>query len=175
MEDSPCIDDTLEIFRRVHQEYDNVGIVIQARMRRSLADVRELGRLKANVRICKGIYLEPYAVAYTDAEIIRRNFTLLLEEMLSAGCYAAIATHDERLVWESYRLLERFAVPHDRYEFQMLLGVAASLRTLVRDDGHRVRVAAPFGPNWHAYSMRRLRKNPAITGYVLKSFLQGKG
>ncbi len=175
MEDSPCTDDTLAIYYKVREDYDNIGVVIQSRMRRSLDDVRELGKVKANIRLCKGIYLEPHAIAYTDPEIIRRNFTLLLEEMLDAGCYAAIATHDEILVWEAYRLLERYKVPHDRYEFQMLLGVTAPLRQLIRDAGHRIRIAVPYGPNWHAYSLRRLRKNPAITGYVLKSFLSGKG
>ncbi len=172
MEDSPCIDGTLEIYRRLHPDFDNVGVVIQARMRRSVADVRELAKMKANVRVCKGIYLEPYHLAYTDPEIISRNYVRLTEELLAAGCYVAIATHDERLVWEGARLVERLRVPRERYEFQMLLGVLAPLRTVIRDAGHPIRVAVPYGPNWYPYSLRRLRKNPAIAGYVLKSLFK---
>lgn len=172
MEDSPCIDDTLEIYYRLREEFENVGVVIQARMRRSLADVRELAKVKANVRVCKGIYLEPYAIAYTDPELISRNYIRLTEELLGAGCTVAMATHDERLVWEGARLVDELKVPRERYEFQMLLGVLAPLRRLILDGGHPVRVAVPYGPNWYPYSLRRLRKNPAIAGYVLKSLFK---
>ncbi|MCI0451814.1 MAG: proline dehydrogenase family protein [Candidatus Latescibacteria bacterium] len=172
MEDSPCIDDTLHIYHRLRPDFDNVGVVIQSRMRRSLADVRELAKVKANVRVCKGIYIEPYSIAYTDPELISRNYSLLVEELLGAGCPVAIATHDERLVWEAARTIERLQVPHDRYEFQMLLGVLAPLRALIKGAGHPVRVAVPYGPNWYPYSVRRLRKNPAIARYVLKSLLK---
>jgi proline dehydrogenase len=173
MEDSPCIEDTLWIFHRLHEQYDNVGIVIQARMRRSIEDTRKLARVKANVRVCKGIYIEPYQLAHTNPEIISRAFMVLLEELVKAGSYAAIATHDEKLVWDAYRLLDQHGVAKDRYEFQMLLGVQAPLRRIIHDDGHRLRVAVPFGPNWYPYSLRRLRKNPAIAGYVMKSMFKG--
>jgi proline dehydrogenase len=172
MEDSPCIDDTLEMYYQLAREFDNVGAVVQARMRRSLADVRELAKVKANVRVCKGIYIEPHSVAYTDPEIISRNFVLLVEELLGAGSYVAIATHDERLVWEAMRTIDRLGLGHDRYEFQMLLGVLAPLRAVIRAAGHPVRVAVPYGANWYPYSLRRLRKNPAIAGYVLKGLFR---
>jgi proline dehydrogenase len=172
MEDSPCIDDTLDMYYQLRPDFDNVGVVIQARMRRSLADVRELGKVKANVRVCKGIYIEPHAIAYTDPELINRNYTLLVEELLGAGSYVAIATHDERLVWEATRTIDRLRLAHDRYEFQMLLGVMAPLRAVIRAAGHAVRVAVPYGPNWYPYSLRRLRKNPAIAGYVLKALFK---
>lgn len=174
MEDSPCIDDTLQVYDAVRTEFDNVGVVIQSRMRRSLADVRDLARVKANVRVCKGIYLEPHGIAYTDPELISRNFIALTEELLAAGCYTAIATHDERLVFECERLIRNMKVSKSAYEFQMLLGVLAPLRGLVRAAGHRLRVAVPYGPNWYAYSVRRLRKNPAVAGYVLKAMLKGQ-
>jgi proline dehydrogenase len=173
MEDSPCIDDTLRVYDAVRTEYDNVGVVIQSRMRRSLADVRDLAAVKANVRVCKGIYIEPYELAYTDPELISRNFMVLVEELLAAGCYTAIATHDERLVFESERLIDRLAIARDQYEFQMLLGVLPQLRALIHGRGHRLRVAVPYGPHWYAYSVRRLRKNPAVAGYVLKSMFRG--
>lgn len=172
MEDSPCIDDTLDMYYQLRPEFDNVGVVIQARMRRSLADVRELAKVKADVRVCKGIYIEPHAIAFTDPELISRNFVRLVEELLGAGSHVAIATHDERLVFEATRTIERLGVPHDRYEFQMLLGVMTPLRALIRGAGHRVRVAVPYGRNWYPYSLRRLRKNPAIAGYVLKSLFK---
>ncbi|HSF18273.1 MAG TPA: proline dehydrogenase family protein [Vicinamibacteria bacterium] len=169
MEDSPCIDDTLWLYFRLREHADNVGCVIQSRMRRSLDDVRKLGEAKANVRLCKGVYLEPRQVAYTDPRIIQKNYTLLLDRLLSAGCYVGIATHDEVLVWDAYRIIERLGLEPSQYEFQMLHGVEQGLRRLVRDAGHRLRVAVPYGPNWYPYSVRRLKKNPAIAGYVLKA------
>ncbi len=169
MEDSPCIDDTLELYYRLREDFDNVGVVIQARMRRSLADVRRLAAAKANVRLCKGVYIEPREIAYTDFRIIQENYTMLLDELLSAGCYVGIATHDEMLIWDAYRLIDRLRLKPHQYEFQMLHGVEPMLRRLVREMGHRLRVAVPFGPNWYPYSIRRLRKNPAIAGYVLKA------
>lgn len=171
MEDSPTIDDTLELYFRLRNEFDNVGCVIQARMRRSLSDVRRLAAAGANVRLCKGVYLEPRAIAYTDRTIIQDNYVLLLRELLTAGCYVGIATHDEVLVWEAQRLIRELELTPAQYEFQMLHGVERELRQIVREQGHRLRVAVPYGPSWYPYSIRRLRKNPAIAGYVLKSFL----
>jgi len=173
MEDSPCTDATLAVFHRLHSQYDNLGIVVQSRLRRTYDDVRKLAKVKANVRVCKGIYIEPHTIAYTDPEIIRRSFTALVDELMTAGAYVAIATHDERLVWDCEQIIHRLGLPPEGYEFQMLLGVLPPLRRVVKDSGHRLRVAVPFGPSWYAYSLRRLRKNPAIAGYVLKSLLKG--
>lgn len=173
MEDSPCTDGTLAVFYRLHENHDNLGIVIQSRLRRTIADARGLARVRANVRVCKGIYIEPYSISYTDPEIIRQSFTVLVDELMKAGCYVAIATHDERLVWDAERLIDRHGLGRDQYEFQMLLGVLPALRGIVKHSGHRLRVAVPFGPSWYAYSLRRLRKNPAIAGYVLRSMFKG--
>jgi proline dehydrogenase len=172
MEDSPCIDDTLDLYFRLREDYENVGCVIQARMRRSLKDVRRLLAAKANVRLCKGVYLEPREIAYTHPRVIQDNYTRLLEELLGAGCYVGIATHDEVLVWEAYRIIERLGLAFHQYEFQMLHGVDPLLRRIIRDQGHRLRVAVPFGPNWYPYSIRRLRKNPEIAGYVFKAMFK---
>jgi proline dehydrogenase len=171
MEDSTCTDDTLEIYRRLRKEFDNVGAVIQACLRRSREDVRRLIEIKANIRLCKGIYIEPRGIAYLDREIVRHNFTLLLEDLLGAGCYVGIATHDEMLVWEAFRIIDRLGLDPSQYEFQMLLGVEEPLRRIIRDAGHRVRISVPYGPNWYPYSLRRLRKNPRIAGYVFKAML----
>lgn len=173
MEDTPCTDDTLAIYHRLHENYENIGVVIQARLRRSHDDVRKLAKVKANVRMCKGIYIEPYELSYSDPEIIRKSYTMLANELLSAGCYVALATHDERLVWDAEWIVQRLGLSNDRYEFQMLLGVMAPLRRVVKGAGHRLRVAVPYGPSWYAYSLRRLKKNPAIAGYVLKSAFKG--
>lgn len=173
MEDSPCIDGTLDLYFRLRERFENVGCVIQARVRRSLGDVRRLAKAKANVRLCKGVYLEPREIAFTNPRVIQDNYTMLLDELLSAGCYVGIATHDEVLVWEAYRILDRLQLKPHQYEFQMLHGVDPGLRRIVRDQGHRLRVAVPFGPNWYPYSVRRLRKNPQIAGYVLKAMFKG--
>ncbi len=172
MEDSPCTDPTLAVYYRLHEQYENLGIVIQARLRRTLNDARGLAKVKANVRVCKGIYIEPYAISYNDPEIIRDNFTALVDQLMTAGCYVAVATHDERLVWSSEQSIRRLGLSPEQYEFQMLLGVLPDLRNVVKASGHRLRVAVPFGHSWYAYSLRRLRKNPAIAGYVLKSMLK---
>jgi proline dehydrogenase len=172
MEDSPCIDDTLDLYFRLREKFENVGCVIQARMRRSLGDVRRLAKAKANVRLCKGVYLEPRELAFTNPRVIQDNYAMLLDELLGAGCYVGIATHDEVLVWEAYRVLDRLGLQKQQYEFQMLHGVDPGLRRIVVGQGHRLRVAVPFGPNWYPYSVRRLRKNPQIAGYVLKAMFK---
>lgn len=170
MEDSSTTTDTLDLYERLRESGgDYVGVVIQAYMRRSHDDVRKLAAHRANVRVCKGIYVEPREIAYQDDEIINRNFETLVEELLEAGSYVGIATHDERLVWSAFEIIDRLGLTSEQYEFQMLLGVDEQLRRIIRDAGHRVRVYVPFGVKWHAYSVRRLRENPAIVGYVLRS------
>ena len=172
MEDSSCTDQTLDVYQQLRGEFDNVGTVVQARMRRTAADVHALAKSRANLRLCKGIYLEPRAIAYEDRTIIQRNFVSLLEELLAAGCYVGIATHDELLVYEAMRIVDRLGLDTSRYEFQMLLGVDPALRKIIRSAGHRLRVAVPFGSQWYAYSIRRLRENPAMAGHVLRALFK---
>lgn len=172
MEDSSCTDDTLSIFEKAQREFENVGIVIQACMRRSMADIQKLNVLKANVRLCKGIYIESRNIAYNDYQNVRENYSTLLKELLTAGCYVGIATHDEWLVKDAFQTIDDLGLNPTQYEFQMLYGVTPSLRQSIREAGHRLRVAVPFGPAWYPYSIRRLRKNPAIAGYVLKALFK---
>ena len=173
MEDAECTDATIGIYRDLGEAFPrNVGLVLQSRLRRTLDDVEALAACPANYRLCKGIYLEPRKIAYTDAELIRRNFVLLLDRMFEMGAYVGIATHDERLVWEALRLIRKHGLPHNRYEFQMLLGVDEELRRILIDSGHRLRVYVPFGEQWYAYSVRRLRENPQIAGHALRAMLQ---
>lgn len=171
MEDSSCTNDTLALFAEVKRHgLDNVGVVLQACMRRSLEDVRALPE-GSSVRLCKGIYLEPRSIAYPDRSVVRKNFVRLLEEMLDRRFNVGIATHDEELVWESMRLIDQRGLARDGYEFQMLLGVDQPLRDLISRDGHRLRVYVPYGANWYAYSLRRLKENPRIAGYILAALL----
>jgi proline dehydrogenase len=173
MEDSDCTDATLEIYRTLRGEYEDlVGAVLQSRLRRTVADVDALTRESANVRLCKGIYLEPRKVAYTEAELIRRNFVEALELLFERGAYVGIATHDELLVWEALRLIRKYSLAPQQYEFQMLLGVDEQLRRILLDAGHRLRVYVPYGENWYQYSVRRLRENPQIAGYAFKAIFQ---
>jgi proline dehydrogenase len=178
MEHSALVDETLAIYRELRDAgRERVGVVIQAYLRRSLSDVRALAPLRPNVRLVKGIYVEPRSIAYTDPEIVNRNFLELLEELLSAGSYVAIATHDRRLVDEALRLVDRRGLQPDAYEFQMLLGVTEDLRGQLVAQGQRVRVYVPYGRAWYGYSVRRLRENPSIAGYVardiVRSFVPG--
>lgn len=173
MEDAQCTDATLDVYRTLRAEFPGrVGVVLQSRLRRTIDDVDALTADAANFRLCKGIYLEPRGIAYTDPEIIRDNFTLTLERMFERKAYVGIATHDERLVWDALRLVRRFGLTRDRYEFQMLLGVEDELRRILLKAGHRLRVYVPYGEQWYAYSVRRLRENPQIAGYALKAMLK---
>ena len=172
MEDSSCTGDTLELYRELRRDFDNVGVVIQAYMRRSAADIDQLIDLQANVRLCKGIYIEPRRIAYRDRVIVQRNFAALLERLMRGGCYVGVATHDELLAWEALQIIRALELPSERYEFQMLLGVDEELRQILLDAGHRMRVYVPFGKRWYEYSMRRLKENPKIAGYAFKSMFR---
>jgi proline dehydrogenase len=173
MEDSPCTTATLKIHQALRSEFgERVGVVLQSRMRRTIDDIDEVARQPANFRLCKGIYLEPRKIAYTDPELIRRNFVLALDRMFELGCYVGIATHDEILVWESLRLIRKYGLAPEQYEFQMLLGVDEQLRSILIDAGHRLRVYVPYGRQWYAYSVRRLQENPQIAGHALRAMLK---
>jgi proline dehydrogenase len=169
MEDHTCTDATLELYRSVRTDFGNVGVAIQAYLWRSESDVQELVKGRANFRLCKGIYIEPEAIAFKDREEVRSNFLRLLRVMLDGGAYVGIATHDDVLIDASARIVAERSLSRDKYEFQMLLGVKEKLRLKLRQDGHRVRVYVPFGRQWYPYSIRRLKENPAIAGYVLKT------
>lgn len=171
MEDSSCTDATLDLFVAARRESPHVGAVLQACLRRTAADLERLLPLEPNVRICKGIYLEPEAIAFQDRDEVRRAYLDLVGRMLARPSFVGIATHDEVLVQGAFELLQRSGVGPDRYEFQMLLGVRDELRRRILRAGHPLRVYVPFGEHWYAYSMRRLKENPAIAGHVLRNLL----
>lgn len=171
MEDISTTDATLAAYRDLLPRFPNIGVVLQAYLRRTLADIESLPRAGANVRLCKGIYIEPRAAAYKAYETVRHNYLAALEKLLTRGVYAAIATHDEHLVCGALALLDRLRVPRERYEFQMLLGVEPELRRILLEGGHRLRVYVPYGRDWYPYSTRRLRENPQVARHVLRAFL----
>jgi len=171
MEESIYTTKTLEIHSKLLSLKQNVGAVIQAYLRRSEMDVTELSKIKANVRLCKGIYIESEEIAFKDKDMIRKNYVILLEILLKGGSYVGIATHDEKLVDESYRIINELGLGKEQYEFQMIYGVREQLRKKILDDGHRIRVYVPYGEAWYAYSTRRLKENPEIAGYIIKSIL----
>ena len=167
MEDASTTDDTLRLYRELRSDgFENVGIVLQARLKRTLNDVRELAELRPNVRLCKGIYLEPPEIAYRDFDSIRASFVQALEELLDGGSYVGIATHDEWLVEQGERLTAARGLSREEFEFQMLLGVRPELGDALVRGGHRLRIYTPFGKHWYQYSLRRLQENPKIAGYI---------
>ncbi len=168
MEDSRYTATTVELVLEMHERHENIGVVIQAYLRRSLKDVSRLAEAGVSVRLCKGIYDEPREIAYKDFDTVRQNYVFLLEELLSSGVYVAVATHDEHLVWHALRIVHQMGLTKDRYEFQMLLGVDEELRRILVNAGHNVRVYVPFGEDWYEYSVRRLKENPKIARYVAK-------
>jgi proline dehydrogenase len=170
MEDRSCTEATLEIYRELQAEYVNLGCVLQAYMRRTRTDIDALPAENANVRLCKGIYIEPRPTAWKGFETVRHNYMAALEKLLNQGVYVGIATHDEYLACAAVALLDRMNVPRDRYEFQMLLGVDEELRRILIAEGHRLRVYVPYGRDWYQYSVRRLRENPEVAGHVARAF-----
>lgn len=168
MEDASLCDATLGIFLSLANEFSNVGIVIQAYLRRSMEDTAALAEKRANVRLCKGAYYwEDRKTVYKDKEIVNQSYTCLLETLLSANCFVGIATHDEKLVFQGLRLVNKMGLSRGDYEFQMLYGVDGELQKILVDAGHPMRVYLPFGKDWFAYSVRRLKENPMIVGYIL--------
>lgn len=175
MEDSPYTTKTIEIFRKAKTEFDNVGIVVQAYLKRTKDDVINLNEIKTNYRLCKGIYNEVPEIAYKDKDEIRKNYLLLLNLMFENNSYVGIATHDDYLVDEAYKIIDQEKLNKDEYEFQMLYGVKEKLRDKINLDGHKIRVYVPYGKKWYAYSLRRMQENPEIAGHIFKSiFTLGK-
>ena len=168
MEDSPYTDATIDIYKKIFESYDNVGIVLQAYLKRTYNDTVILNKLGTDYRLCKGIYIETASIAYKSKQSVRDNYIKVLETMLKNGNYVGIATHDEYLINEAYRLIKELQIPKDKFEFQMLLGVREDLRDKINNDGYKIRVYVPFGKDWYPYSIRRLKENPQIAWHIFK-------
>jgi len=135
-------------------------------MKRTLADIADLADLRPNIRVCKGIYVEPPEVAFQEFETVRMNFVEAVGALMEAGSYVAVATHDDWVIGEALTLIEERGLGPNEYEFQMLLGVRPELGNELVPEGHRLRIYVPFGRQWYEYSLRRLQENPKIAGYV---------
>lgn len=180
MEDSQCVDKEIKLFRRLKEEFPkNVGLVFQAYLKRTLDDIKALEDIHTdenpiNYRICKGIYVEPASIAFKKYQEINDHFLIDLEYMFTKKMYPGIATHDKKLVEGAYKLIEKYNVPKEMYEFQMLYGVTPELRKSIVDQGHRMRVYVPYGSQWFAYSTRRLKENPRMASLIIKAlFFRG--
>lgn len=170
MEDHTTTDATLRIYHKLYEEFGGrLGVVFQSYMRRTLQDIAELPEKDANVRLCKGIYIEPRKVAWKGYETVRYNFIAALRKLFERGVYVGIATHDEYLICAAVAMIDRLGIPRDRYEFQMLLGVEPRLRQILIEGGHRLRVYVPYGRDWYQYSTRRLRENPEVALHVMRA------
>ncbi len=180
MEDSQCTDMEIELFRKLKKEFPkNVGLVVQAYMRRTLGDLKNLADIHSaeiplNFRLCKGIYVEPETIAYKKYQEINDHYLEDLEYMFRNGMYPGIATHDKPLVEGAYRLIEKYGIPKTGYEFQMLYGVTPELRKSIVEKGHIVRVYIPFGKDWFGYSTRRLKENPKMASHIIKALFVRK-
>jgi proline dehydrogenase len=174
MEDSSTTDAILRIYRDTLEAHPGVSVAIQAYLKRSLSDVESLLPLKPSIRICKGIYTEPPAIAYQDRGSICRSFLSIVKVLVEGGGFPAIATHDPLLVDRSLQVLREAGIGPGGHEFQMLLGVGERLRPRILARGSRLRLYCPYGPDWYAYSLRRLKENPRMIGYAMKGLLSGR-
>jgi len=181
MEDSSCTSLEIDLFVRLKKEFPlNVGIVLQAYLKRTIADIEYLIQnlhvpdAPLNIRLCKGIYVEPPEIAYTDFHQVRHYYLKALELMFDKGVYVGIATHDQFLVIESFNLINKYKMTKSSYEFQMLYGVTPGLRDSIVVDGHKMRIYVPFGKEWFGYCSRRLKENPKMVTDIIKAvFFRG--
>jgi proline dehydrogenase len=170
MENIPYTSETIKLYKKVFKDYNKIGIVIQAYLHRSMQDIKTLSSNSFNVRICKGIYVEDPELVFSSYQDIRRNYISLVKEALKRGAYVGIATHDEYLMDELYKWILENNISKKSFEFQVLHGVPMhkKLKKLI-DDGNTVRVYVPYGDNWYDYSVRRLKENPKMAGYIIKN------
>ncbi len=178
MEDSQCVDLEIDLFRKLKAEFPkNVGLVFQAYLKRTLDDIKGLQDINTednpiNYRLCKGIYVEPAEIAYKKYEEINKHYLEDLEYIFQNKIFPGIATHDKPLIDGAYKLIEKYNIPKEMYEFQMLYGVTPELRQSIVDKGHAMRIYVPYGEQWFAYSTRRLKENPKMAWLIIKALFK---
>lgn len=172
MEDYIRLDSTLELFYELRESYDNVGLVIQSYLYRSLEDVKALNKYKTNLRIVKGAYKESPEVAFPEKKDVDENFKQIIKVHLENGNYTAVATHDKAIIAYTKKLIKEKKIPVDQFEYQMLYGICPELQRTLVEEGYRVRTYVPFGKDWYGYFMRRLAERPANVGFVLKGMFK---
>jgi proline dehydrogenase len=175
MEGSSVTQATINIFKRLRAEFglNDVGIVVQSYLYRTMDDVRDLLQIPARIRLCKGAYNEPPEVAYPDKKDVDDNYVRLMQVLLTSGVYHGIATHDPKMIDATIAFAQREGVGKDAFEFQMLYGIRRDLQDQLAGDGYRMRVYVPYGKHWYPYFMRRLAERPANIWFVLKNMLKG--
>jgi proline dehydrogenase len=175
MEDSAVTQVTIDIFKRLRDEFDlnTVGIVLQSYLHRTYADAQELVKLPARIRICKGAYNEPPEVAYPDKKDVDANYVKVMQLLLSSGVYHGIATHDPKMIDATIDFAQREGIGKEKFEFQMLFGIRRDLQKQLARDGFNMRIYVPYGKHWYPYFMRRLAERPANVWFVMKNVLKG--
>jgi proline dehydrogenase len=173
MEDSPKTDGTIDIFKRLRSQFNNVGIVIQAYLYRSEKDIEDLLKAGSRIRLCKGAYMEPESVAFPKKTDVDANFVKLMKVLLTSGLYHGIATHDENMIAATKQFARERGIATDQFEFQMLYGVRRDLQDKLVSEGYRMRVYVPYGRFWYPYFMRRLAERPANVWFVVKNMMKG--
>ena len=175
MEDSAVTQVTIDIFKRLRAEFglNDVGIVLQSYLRRTLADAEELIKLPARIRICKGAYNEPPEVAFPDKKDVDENYVRVMKLLLSSGIYHGVATHDPKMIDATIDFASRERIGKDKFEFQMLYGIRRDLQRQLAHDGYNMRIYVPYGKHWYPYFMRRLAERPANIWFVLKNLFKG--
>ncbi|MFN2576826.1 MAG: proline dehydrogenase family protein [Pyrinomonadaceae bacterium] len=175
MEGSNVTQATIDVFKRLRSEFglNDVGIVLQSYLFRTIDDARELLKIPARIRLCKGAYNEPPQVAYPEKKDVDDNYVRLMQLLLASGTYHGIATHDPKMIDATIGFAQREGIPQDAFEFQMLYGIRRDLQEQLARDGYGMRVYVPYGKHWYPYFMRRLAERPANIWFVLKNFLKG--
>lgn len=172
MEDYAHLEQTFNIYEELRKTYDNFGLAIQAYLYRSEEDVKALSKFHTNLRLVKGAYKESSEVAFPDKQDVDANFKKLIQLQLENGNYAAVATHDEKIIAFTKQFVKAHHIGWDQFEFQMLYGIRPELQKQLVDEGYRVRIYVPYGNDWFGYNMRRLAERPANVGFVLKGIVK---
>ncbi len=175
MEGSNVTQATIDIFKRLRAEFglNDVGIVLQSYLRRTMSDAQELLKIPARIRLCKGAYDEPPEVAFPDKKDVDNNYVEVMQLLLASGVYHGIATHDPKMIEATIAFVEREKIAKSAFEFQMLYGIRRDLQEQLAREGYGMRVYVPYGKHWYPYFMRRLAERPANIWFVLKNFLKG--
>lgn len=175
MEDSNVTQVTIDIFKRLRSEFElnDVGIVLQSYLRRTYADAKELVKLPARIRICKGAYNEPPEVAFPDKKDVDANYVKVMQLLLASGTYHGIATHDPKMIDATIDFVQREGIGKEKFEFQMLFGIRRDLQRQLARDGYNMRIYVPYGKHWYPYFMRRLAERPANVWFVMKNVFKG--
>lgn len=178
MESSEYVDRTLDVFRRLYDDHKNVGVVLQSALYRSEADADGLVDMGARLRLVKGAYLEPPSVAYQDKSDVDAAYVRLMKLLLVRGNYAAIATHDPRMIGATTSFALDNGIDRSRFEFQMLYGIRRDLQVRLVGQGYNMRVYVPYGTEWYPYLMRRMAERPAnlmfVVGNIARESIPGR-